>query len=214
MRRLADTARIHLSSRSAGHRWGDDGSVGRLIVLRTTPKENLTRAIAYITWPGLTALVLGPAVGGFITTYASWHWIFLLNLPLGILALVLTLLWIENVSSHEKHPFDWFTFLLGGFASAGAVFALEKLGVQGVSWSLPATILLLSLVSGVLAIAIARRNPVTSLIDLESLKLKTYSLSIYGASIFRIAVSVLPFLLPLMFQIAFGLAPSVPACIS
>jgi len=180
--------------------------VGRLIVLRTTPKEDLTRAIAYITWPGLTALVLGPAVGGFITTYASWHWIFLLNLPLGILALVLTLLWVENVSSHEKHPFDWFTFLLGGFASAGAVFALEKLGVQGVSWPLPAAILLLSLVSGVSAIAIARRNPVTSLIDLESLKLKTYSLSIYGASIFRIAVSVLPFLLPLMFQIAFGLS--------
>jgi EmrB/QacA subfamily drug resistance transporter len=179
--------------------------VGRLIVLRTTPKENLTRAIAYITWPGLTALVLGPAVGGFITTYASWHWIFLLNLPLGILALVLTLLWIENVSSEEKHPFDWFTFLLGGFASAGAVYALEKLGAQGVNWQLPATILFLCLVSGVTAIWIARRNPATSLIDLESLKLKTYSLSVYGASAFRIAVSVLPFLLPLMFQIAFGL---------
>ena len=180
--------------------------VGRLIVLRTTPKEDLTRAIAYITWPGLTALVLGPALGGFITTYASWHWIFLLNLPLGILALVLTLLWIENVSSHERHPFDWFTFLLGGFASAGAVFALEKLGVEGVRWQLPATILLLSLVSGMCAIGIARRNPATSLIDLESLRLKTYSLSVYGASAFRIAVSVLPFLLPLMFQIAFGLS--------
>ena len=179
--------------------------VGRLIVLRTTPKEHLTRAIAYITWPGLTALVLGPALGGFITTYASWHWIFLLNLPLGILALVLTLLWIENVSSHETHPFDWFTFLVGGFASAGGVYAIEKLGVQGVRWHLPATILVLSLVSGIFAIGIARRNPATSLIDLESLKLKTYSLSVYGASAFRIAVSVLPFLLPLMFQIAFGL---------
>ena len=128
-----------------------------------------------------------------------------MNLPLGVLALVLTLLWIENVSTHETHPFDWFTFLLGGFASAGALYAIEKLGVQGVRWHLPATILLLSLVSGVVAIGIARRNPTTSLIDLESLKLKTYSLSVYGASAFRIAVSVLPFLLPLMFQIAFGL---------
>ena len=70
--------------------------VGRLIVLRNTPKDQLTLAIAYITWPGLTALVLGPPIGGFITTYFSWHWIFFLNLPLGIVALILTLLWVEN----------------------------------------------------------------------------------------------------------------------
>ncbi len=65
--------------------------VGRLIVLRTTPKHKLAEAIAYITWPGLTALVVGPPLGGFITTYASWHWIFFLNLPIGIAALILTL---------------------------------------------------------------------------------------------------------------------------
>jgi EmrB/QacA subfamily drug resistance transporter len=179
--------------------------VGRLIVLRTTPKEKLTQAIAYITWPGLTALVIGPPLGGFITTYANWHWIFFLNLPLGILALILTLLWVENVRTEEKHPFDWLTFLLAGFASTGAVYAMEKLGGEGVHWQLPGIILALSLLSGTLAIVAARRKPATSLIDLESLKLKTYSLSVYGASAFRIAVSVLPFLLPLMFQIAFGL---------
>ena len=72
--------------------------VGRLIVLRTTPKDKLAEAIAYITWPGLTALVVGPPLGGFITTYASWHWIFFLNLPLGIIALILTMLWVENVA--------------------------------------------------------------------------------------------------------------------
>ena len=179
--------------------------VGRLIVLRTTPKEKLAQAIAYITWPGLTALVLGPALGGFITTYASWHWIFILNLPLGILALILTLLWIKNLRSEEAHPFDWLTFVLGGFASAGAVFALEKLGGEGIDWHLPATILALSLISGTVAILAARRHPAKSLIDFESLKHKTYSLSVYGASAFRISVSVLPFLLPLMFQIVFGL---------
>ncbi len=179
--------------------------VGRLIVLRTTPKDKLTEAIAYITWPGLTALVVGPPLGGFITTYASWHWIFFLNLPLGVIALVLTLLWVENVRSGEKHSLDWVTFLLAGFASAGAVYAMEKLGGEGVRWQLPAIVLALSVLSGALAILAARRNPATSLIDLESLKLKTYSLSIFGASAFRIAVSVLPFLLPLMFQIAFGL---------
>jgi EmrB/QacA subfamily drug resistance transporter len=179
--------------------------VGRLIVLRSTPKNKLTEAIAYITWPGLSALVVGPPLGGFITTYASWHWIFFLNLPLGIIALILTLLWVENVRSGEKHGFDWMTFLLAGFASAGAVYAMEKLGGEGVAWHLPSLVLVLSLLSGAAAILVARRNPATSLIDLESMKLKTYSLSIYGASAFRIAVSVLPFLLPLMFQITFGL---------
>jgi EmrB/QacA subfamily drug resistance transporter len=181
--------------------------VGRLIVLRATPKEKLTQAIAYITWPGLTALVVGPALGGFITTYASWHWIFFLNLPLGIVALILTLLLIDNIRSEEKHSFDWLTFLLAGFASTGVVYAMEKLGGEGAHWQLPSIILALSLLSGVLAVLVARSKPATSLIDLESLKLKTYSLSVYGASVFRIAVSVLPFLLPLMFQLAFGLNP-------
>jgi EmrB/QacA subfamily drug resistance transporter len=179
--------------------------VGRLIVLRTTPKDRLTQAIAYITWPGLTALVLGPALGGFITTYFSWHWIFFLNLPLGALALILTLLWVENTRTDERHPFAWLTFLLAGFASSGTVYAMEKLGGQGAQWQFAGAILALSLLSGAIAILAARRHPSTSLIDFDSLKLKTYALSVYGASAFRIAVSVLPFLLPLMFQISFGL---------
>jgi EmrB/QacA subfamily drug resistance transporter len=179
--------------------------VGRLIVLRATPKEKLAEAIAYITWPGLTALVVGPPLGGLITTYASWHWIFFLNLPIGAAALVLTLLWVENVRTEERYSFDWLTFVLAGLASAGAVYGMEKLGSEDVPWQIPAVVLVLSAVSGAAAIFAAHRNPATSLIDLESMKLKTFSLSVYGASAFRVGVSVLPFLLPLMFQIAFGL---------
>jgi EmrB/QacA subfamily drug resistance transporter len=179
--------------------------VGRLIVLRSTPKEGLTHAILYITWPGLTALVVGPPLGGFITTYASWHWIFFLNLPLGIIALALTMTWVENFRTDEVHPFDWVTFLFAGVASTGAVYAMEKLGGDGAHWQRSAAIFALSVLSAVFAVLSARRRPTTSLIDLESLKLKSYSLSIFGASAFRISVAVLPFLLPLMFQIAFGL---------
>jgi EmrB/QacA subfamily drug resistance transporter len=181
--------------------------VGRLVVLRATPKERLTQAIAYITWPGLSALVLGPALGGFITTYFSWHWIFLLNAPLGIVALLLTLFWIENTRTTERHPFDLGTFLLAGFASAGAVYSAETLGGGDPRrWHVPALIFLASLLSGVAAILHARRRPETSLIDFRSLGLKSFSISIYGASAFRIAVNVLPFLLPLLFQIVFGLS--------
>ena len=178
--------------------------VGRLIVLRSTPKAELTRAIAYITWPGLAAFVIGPPIGGFITTYFSWHWIFLLNLPLGAAALILSLLWIENTRAAEHHPFDWLTFLPAGIASTSFVYALEKLGGDAAHWRFPASLLLLSVVCGAAAIASARRSP-HSFIDLESMRLKSFSLSVYGASLFRIAVSVLPFLLPLMFQLAFGM---------
>src|SRR6202050_2921505 len=143
--------------------------VGRPIVLRTTPKDKLAEAIAYITWPGLTALVVGPPLGGFITTYASWHWIFFLNLPLGIMALILTLLWVENVRVGEKHGFDWITFVLAGFASAGAVYAMEKLGGEGAAWQLPALVLVLSLLSGLAAILVRRRDPGTSLLHVESM---------------------------------------------
>lgn len=177
--------------------------VGRLIVLRNTPKEELTTTIAYMTWPALTALVAGPPLGGFITTYASWHWIFFLNLPLGLVAFGLTLLWVENLRTGERHPFDWLTFLLAGFASTGFVYALESLGGAAISTPGAVAMLLLSLASGVLAVLASRRSSY-SFIDLESLKLKSYSLSVYGASGFRVAVAVLPFLLPLMFQISFG----------
>lgn len=181
--------------------------VGRLIVLRSTPKGKLTQAINCITWPGLTALVLGPPLGGFITTYASWHWIFFLNLPIGIVALALVLLWVENVRTGVKHSFDWLTFLFAGFASGGTVYAMERLGGEGGGHlRAPATMLAMSLLSGIFAFFAARLKPTTSFVDLESMRLKTYSLYIYGASIFRIAVLVLPLLLPLMFQIAFGLS--------
>jgi EmrB/QacA subfamily drug resistance transporter len=179
--------------------------VGRLIVLRTTPKDKLAEVIAYISWPGLTALVVGPPLGGFITTYASWHWIFFLNLPIGVVALILTLLWVENIRAEDKHGFDWLTFLLAGLASAGAVYGMEKLGSEGVPWHVPGLVLALSVLSGGAAIIAAHRQPDTSLIDLESMRLKSYSLSVFGGSAFRVGVSVLPFLLPLMFQLAFGL---------
>jgi EmrB/QacA subfamily drug resistance transporter len=179
--------------------------VGRLIVLRSTPKDRIAQAIAYISWPGLAALVIGPPIGGFITAYFSWHWIFLLNLPIGIVALVLTMLWIENSRADEKHPLDWITFMFAGAASTGVVYALETLGGGEGQWKIAVAVLALSLISGYLAVVTARRNPV-SLIDLESMQLKSYRLSIYSASVFRVAVGVLPFLLPLMFQVAFGLS--------
>src|SRR5579871_452355 len=70
--------------------------VGRLIVVRSTEKARMMQAISTITWPAIAAPVVGPPIGGFITTYASWHWIFYLNVPLGIIGIALSLLWIQD----------------------------------------------------------------------------------------------------------------------
>src|ERR1700732_3545451 len=96
--------------------------VGRLVVLRTTAKQDLFRSIAYITWPGLAHPILGPPVGGFITTYASWRWIFLLNVPLGLLGVVLAHCLIPNSRSTQKRPFDWPGFILTSTACVSLMY--------------------------------------------------------------------------------------------
>jgi EmrB/QacA subfamily drug resistance transporter len=178
--------------------------VGRLVVLRTTEKHNLMEAIAYVTWPGLVAPVVGPPIGGFITTYASWHWIFFLNVPLGVLGMVLAALWITNSRDERKRPFDWLGFILSSTACLTFVYGLELIGRQTPHWPATFTFLGSGGLFGTLAILHFRRSP-APLINLASLKIKTFAITIWGGSLFRVAISVSPFLLPLMFQVGFGL---------
>jgi EmrB/QacA subfamily drug resistance transporter len=178
--------------------------VGRLVVLRTTEKHNLMRSIAYITWPGLVAPVLGPAVGGFVTTYASWHWIFFLNVPLGVIGVACGVLWITNSRAELLRPFDWLGFALTSTACTTFIYGLELIGRQTSPLLKSSLFLAGGPVLGTLAVIHLRRAP-APVIDLFSLKIKTFAVTIRGGSLFRIAISVSPFLLPLMFQVGFGL---------
>jgi EmrB/QacA subfamily drug resistance transporter len=181
--------------------------VGRPIVLRITPRERLTQVLTLILWPGLSAFVIGPSLGGLILAYTSWHWIFFINLPLGAFALALAYLWVENVRSAEMSPFDWTTFVFGGAASAGAVYAMEQLGANASHWQMPLGIFALSLVCGLVATSLALRKPDHSLIAFDSLKHATYALAVGSANLFRIGVAGLPFLLTPMLQLVFGFSP-------
>ena len=178
--------------------------VGRLIVLRVTEKKDLIQAIAYITWPGLVAPVIGPPLGGFLTTYASWRWIFFLNVPLGLIALILTGLLIKNEHGAARRPFDGWGFVLSGGACTGLMYGLDLVGRPVGRWQTEAGLLLGSLVLGALAVRHARRHA-HPIIDLSSLRVPTFAVTIRGGSLFRIAISATPFLLPLLFQIGFGL---------
>ncbi|MDR3435717.1 MFS transporter [Telmatospirillum sp.] len=178
--------------------------VGRLLVLRGAEKKDLMRVIAYLTWPGLAAPVLGPPLGGFITAYADWRWIFFLNLPLGVTALVLTFFLVRNEKAEKSAPFDWLTFLSIGVCSLSLISGLELLSQNVVALWTAIVLLVLAACSGAFALKATRRAQ-APLIDLESMKLPTFAANIIGGSLFRIAISVSPFLLPLLFQVGFGM---------
>jgi EmrB/QacA subfamily drug resistance transporter len=178
--------------------------VGRLAVLRNTKKQDLMRAIATITWPGLAAPILGPPVGGFITTYASWRWIFFLNLPLGILGLVLSLFLIPKGRAAIIRPFDYWGFVLTGVACFGLMFGLDLVSRQPTSWLLACGCLIGCLIAGLLAVRHSLRKA-QPLIDLWAFRLRSFAVAIHSGGLSRIAIGAIPFLLPLLFQVGFGL---------
>ncbi|MBF7981004.1 MULTISPECIES: MFS transporter [Rahnella] len=177
--------------------------VGRLVVLKNTQKSDLIRAIATITWPGLVAPILGPPLGGFITTYASWHWIFLLNLPLGIIALMFSRKLIPQVEGQKGVPFDITGFVLTGAACLGLIFGLDMFNQGSINWK-PVTMVGGAVIVGALAVWHSGRAAYP-LLPLTALKIKSYAVTIYGGSLFRVAIGALPFLLPLMFQLGYGM---------
>src|SRR3954451_8104086 len=103
--------------------------VGRLVVIRTTAKTELVRAIAYLTWPALVAPLVAPALGGFLSTYASWRWIFVINLPLGLAALPIARRLVPPVRADEPTRLDWRGFLLTAVGMAALVIGLEVAGL-------------------------------------------------------------------------------------
>ncbi|OFJ44646.1 MFS transporter [Pseudomonas koreensis] len=179
--------------------------VGRLAVLRTTDKKDLAKAISYITTPALIAPVLGPPLGGFIVTHARWEWIFFLNLPLGVIALLAAMRLIPDHSEIRQRPFDWLGFMLLSGSCFMVLYGLERLGENlNQYWhGLLLTLIGVAMAAGAVMHMKRRENP---LLNLEVIGVPTFRVSLIGASLFRVAISTLPFLLPLMFQLAFGLS--------
>ena len=108
--------------------------VGRLVVLRATPKHRLIAAIATLTWPALVAPVLGPPLGGFIVEHADWRWIFYLNLPLGLIALMLALRVVPETPAERGKRFDWPGFLLIGGGLFGLMLLADVLARPDSGW--------------------------------------------------------------------------------
>jgi EmrB/QacA subfamily drug resistance transporter len=180
--------------------------VGRLVVLRSTPKDQLIRAIATITWPGLIATIIGPPVGGFITTYFSWHWIFLINVPIGLAGILLVGKFVANFRSEKRQPLDLLGFLLGAVCLSCLMYGVEMLGREDANWPLAAVFLLLSFLFGWFTIRRERRTE-WPIFNFSLLKIPTYAIPLLAGSLTVVAIGAAPFLLPLMFQVGFGMSP-------
>ena len=180
--------------------------VGRLVILRTVPKPELISALAWLTIPALMGPVIGPPLGGFITTFISWRWIFWINIPVGILGVILASRYVANLREEGVPPLDLKGFILSGIGLAGLAFGITTIGQSLFPPIVVGTLLVLGVAGLILYVRHARVTP-APLLDLELLKVDTFYASVVGGFLFRIGVGAMPFLLPLFFQLGFGMTP-------
>ncbi len=180
--------------------------VGRLVLLRSVPKSEMVSALAYLTVPALVGPVVGPPLGGFITTYFDWRWIFFINIPIGIIGVALASIFIENVREEDVPPLD-----VRGFLLAGTGFAALMLGLAtGGRHLIPGWASAVMALAGIACLALYLRHArkvEAPVLNLGLLRIPTFRASVIGGSLFRVGVGAVPFLLPLMLQLGFGMSP-------
>lgn len=180
--------------------------VGRLVLMRTVEKRKLIDAMALVTMPALIGPVIGPALGGFITTYATWHWIFLINIPIGLAGIVLVTLFFDRVRFETRAPFDFTGLMLVGLGVGGLSFGMTVAGMSMV----PTPVTAILLAGGALAILlyiVHARHAAAPVIDLTLFRLPTFRAGVAGGFLFRAGIGALPFLLPLLMQLGFHMTP-------
>jgi EmrB/QacA subfamily drug resistance transporter len=187
--------------------------VGRLILLRSFPRSELMTAMTYMTLPAIMGPVIGPLLGGVLTTALSWRWIFYVNLPFGLLAIALALRFVKNMPETAVAKFDF-----PGFLMVGAGLELLQLGMEGVSHPiLPASVVLIAIATAIallLAFGFYARRVAAPVIDLGLFARRSFRVGTLVGGLCRIGLNGVPFLLPLMLQIGFGLSAIVSGSIT
>lgn len=181
--------------------------VARILLVRNTPRDQLVSAMAWIAMPALVGPMLGPPIGGFLTTYLSWEWIFFVNVPIGLLGLVMIRAFIPRLGIRRKTPLDLAGFILVAAAFAGIVFGLSILSVQTISPVYGVMSTVIGVIAGFAYWHRAVAHP-TPILDPAIFRHRLFAQTIFGGSIFRLGVAALPFLLPLMLQVGFGFTPA------
>jgi len=179
--------------------------VGRLVMLRVVSKAELVRSMAWLMIPATIGPIVGPPVGGFIVTYLSWHWIFYINVPIGLAGIALVTIFIDEMKEPARTKFDLRGLLLSGSALACLMFGIEVASRGAGSAGIVAALLGAGATSAVLYWFHARRTP-RPMLDFRLLHITSFRMSLLCGSLSRIAVGAMPFLMPMMFQLGFGLS--------
>ncbi|MGF6509048.1 DHA2 family efflux MFS transporter permease subunit [Paraburkholderia sp. 32] len=180
--------------------------VGRLILLRSIPPAHLVMAMVWFTVPGTIGRVLGPLLGGFIVTLASWRWIFLLNIPFGVLGILLSLKFVPDSRSEKREPFDVTGFVLMAIGLSGVVCGLETIGHNFVSLSATIFITSIGIVASI-AYWIYSRDRADVIIPPSLFRYKAFSITNIGGMPLRIAVGSSPIFVPLLLQVGLEFTP-------
>jgi EmrB/QacA subfamily drug resistance transporter len=179
--------------------------VGRLVLLRTTPKNELVGAMSVLTMPALVGPVIGPVLGGAIVTFFNWRWIFYINLPVALVGVALVRAFVPNVKEQAVSPLDWWGIMLTGLGLAGLIFGFENLGRDFLPVAEVAGLFAVSAICFGLYWLHARDNP-HAIIDLSIFRVKTFQTGVVGGGFFRVAMGSTPFLLAMLLQIGFGMS--------
>ena len=179
--------------------------VGRLVLLRSVPRTEMVRALSYLTVPALMGPIIGPLVGGFITTYFHWRWIFWINIPIGIIGIILASLLIENIREKMVWPLDVSGFLLSGMGLSALIFGFTVMGRNLLPGQSIALLIAFGTAVLILYVFHARRVDYP-ILDLRLLAIPTFRASVAGGFLFRIGIGAIPFLLPLMLQVGIAYA--------
>jgi len=179
--------------------------VGRLVLLRTTPKSELVGALSVVTMPALLGPVVGPVLGGAIVTFADWPWIFFMNLPIAVAGLFLVRRYVPDVKEQGAPPVDIPGILLTGLGLAALIFGFENLGRDTLHPLAVAGLFAAGAVSLGVYGRHAARTP-HAVIDLSIFRRKTFAAATIGGAFLRVAIGANPFLLAMLLQVAFGLS--------
>ncbi|WP_272683021.1 multidrug transporter subunit MdtD [Providencia sp. PROV133] len=176
--------------------------VARLALIRAYPRSELLPILNFVTIPGLVGPILGPLLGGVLVTYATWHWIFIINIPIGVLGILYALKSMPDFKM-PKRKFDVLGFILFGFGLVMLSVSLDLFGDKSLPSYIPAAIVLGGFFCLFLYIFHARRIK-HAIIPLNLFKTRTFSIGISGNIATRLGTGSIPFLMPLMLQVGFG----------
>lgn len=177
--------------------------LGRLIILRTFPRHEVVAAMNQVIMVVSIGLMLGPLAGGFITDHLSWHWIFLVNIPVGLIAIIISGYFFKDTSPKKVRPFDLLGFILFGGGLACLTFSLSELSESAANTQAGLLIMCIAFLM-LFSYVLYSRNQRYPIVNIQLFQIRTFQISILGNLLSRLSFGGIPFLLPLLLQVGLG----------